>query len=287
MAAKILDGKLVADYILDKVKDKIDECKLHNLSLCFIRVGDDPASEVYVRNKERACEKIGIKSHTYVLHDGAVKPEIIDLIENLNNDDTVGGILLQLPLPDSFDWIDEIDIINAIAPSKDVDCFVESNVGTMFKGDSVLVPCTPYGIMEMLDYYDINVTGMNCVVIGRSDIVGKPMAMMLLHNNATVTICHSYTENLKDICKRADLIVSAVGKPKFINRDYVGDGAIVIDVGMNRDENGKLCGDVDFDGVVDVASYITPVPGGVGRTTVAALMMNFYNTNCSEDDELL
>lgn len=239
--------------------------------LAVILVGDDPASRVYVNNKKKACEFVGFKSEEYNLPAQTTQQELLSLVEELNNRKDINGILCQLPLPQG---LDEKAVIEAISPLKDVDAFHKQNVGRIMIGDYDFLPCTPSGIMEMLKAYDISVDSKNCVVIGRSNIVGKPMAMLLLHENGTVTICHSHTKNLKEITSKADILVAAVGIAKFVTADMVKDGAVVIDVGMDRDENGKLCGDVDFENVKDKCSFITPVPGGVGPMTIATLMKN-------------
>lgn len=270
---KLLDGKKFADEIKDCIKLDIQKMN-KNVCLAVIQVGDNEASNVYVRNKEKACEYVGIKSKKYKLNDD-VEPHILEdtlleLIKRLNKDKSVNGILVQLPLPEG---IDEYEIIQAITPEKDVDGFHELNVGKLVIGEEVLAPCTANGIIELLINNNIEIAGKNCVVVGRSNIVGKPTAMMLLQLDGTVTICHSKTENLKDICKNADILVCAIGKPKFFNKEYVKEGAIVVDVGIHRTENG-LCGDVDFENVKDIVGAITPVPKGVGATTVAMLMYN-------------
>ncbi len=239
--------------------------------LAVILVGDDPASRVYVNNKKKACEEVGFNSFEYKLPATTTQEELLALVKELNNRKDVNGILCQLPLPKGLD--DNV-VIEAISPLKDVDAFHKQNVGRIMIGDYDFLPCTPAGIMEMLNAYDISVEGKECVVIGRSNIVGKPMAMLLLHQNGTVTICHSRTKNLKEVTSRADILVAAVGIPKFVTADMVKDGAVVIDVGMDRDENGELCGDVDFENVKDKCSFITPVPGGVGPMTIATLMKN-------------
>ena len=239
--------------------------------LAVVIVGDDPASRVYVNNKKKACEAVGFISEEYALPAETTQEELLALVEKLNDKEDINGILVQLPLPKH---LDDKAVIEAISPLKDVDAFHAVNVGKIMLGEYDFLPCTPAGVMEMLHSYDIPVEGKECVVIGRSNIVGKPMAMLLLHENGTVTICHSRTKNLKEVCLRADILVAAVGKPKFVKADMVKDGAVVIDVGMDRDENGKLCGDVDFENVKDKCSYITPVPGGVGPMTIATLMKN-------------
>lgn len=270
---KIIDGKLVSQSVKDSVKAEVEVLKEKgvDITLAVIIVGDDPASRVYVNNKKKACEYVGFKSLEYALPAQTTQEELMALVDELNSRDDVNGILCQLPLPKH---LDEKAVIEAISPKKDVDAFHAVNVGQIMIGDYDFLPCTPAGVMEMLSYYDIDVTGKNCVVIGRSNIVGKPMAMLLLHKNGTVTITHSRTVDLKNVTNKADILVAAIGKAKFVGADMVKDGAVVIDVGMNRDENGKLCGDVDFDSVAPKCSYITPVPGGVGPMTIAVLMKN-------------
>lgn len=265
----LIDGKAVSTLVKERVADEIKEKNL-SVGLAVILVGENPASKIYVANKKKACEAIGINSYEYILPEDTTEQELLALVETLNNDSKVNGILCQLPLPKH---LDEKTVINAISPEKDVDAFHPVNVGKIMIGDYDFLPCTPAGIMEMLKHYNIDVTGKRCVVIGRSNIVGKPMAMLLLHSNGTVTVCHSKTENLADITRNADILVAAVGKAKFVTEDMVKDGAVVIDVGMNRID-GKLCGDVDFESVSKKASFITPVPGGVGPMTIAMLMKN-------------
>ncbi|MCQ2478046.1 MAG: bifunctional methylenetetrahydrofolate dehydrogenase/methenyltetrahydrofolate cyclohydrolase FolD [Clostridia bacterium] len=265
----LIDGKAVSTLVKGRVADEIKEKNL-SVGLAVILVGENPASKIYVANKKKACEAIGINSYEYILPEDTTEQELLALVETLNNDSKVNGILCQLPLPKH---LDEKTVINAISPEKDVDAFHPVNVGKIMIGDYDFLPCTPAGIMEMLKHYNIDVTGKRCVVIGRSNIVGKPMAMLLLHSNGTVTVCHSKTENLADITRNADILVAAVGKAKFVTEDMVKDGAVVIDVGMNRID-GKLCGDVDFESVSKKASFITPVPGGVGPMTIAMLMKN-------------
>ncbi|MBQ7964599.1 MAG: bifunctional methylenetetrahydrofolate dehydrogenase/methenyltetrahydrofolate cyclohydrolase FolD [Ruminococcus sp.] len=269
----IIDGKLVSQSVKDEVKAETLALKEKgvDITLAVIIVGDDPASRVYVNNKKKACEYVGFKSLEYALPAETTQEELMALVDELNNREDVNGILCQLPLPKH---LDEKAVIEAISVKKDVDAFHASNVGKIMIGEYDFLPCTPAGVMEMLSYYDIDVTGKNCVVIGRSNIVGKPMAMLLLHKNGTVTITHSRTVDLKNVTNKADILVAAIGKAKFVGADMVKDGAVVIDVGMNRDENGKLCGDVDFDEVAPKCSYITPVPGGVGPMTIAVLMKN-------------
>lgn len=237
----------------------------------MVIVGNDSASRVYVNNKKKACEAVGFKSEEYALPEQTTQEELLSLVNTLNDKPDINGILVQLPLPKH---LDDKAVIEAINPEKDVDAFHAVNVGKIMLGEYDFLPCTPAGVMEMLHSYDISVSGKNCVVIGRSNIVGKPMAMLLLHENGTVTICHSRTKNLAEVCSQADILVAAVGKPKFVTADMVKEGAVVIDVGMDRDENGKLCGDVDFENVKDKCSFITPVPGGVGPMTIATLMKN-------------
>lgn len=269
----IIDGKAVSAAVKDEVKEQVAALKKDGGVPCLavVLVGDDPASKVYVRNKKRACEYCGIKSLEYILDKTASEQQLLDLIDVLNNEPTVHGILVQLPLPPH---INEQKIINAISEQKDVDAFHPANVGRLMTGNPDFLPCTPAGVMEMLKKYNIETSGKDCVIIGRSNIVGKPMAMLMLSANSTVTICHSKTKNLKEKCLSADILIAAIGKPKFVTADMVKDGAVVIDVGINRTEDGKLCGDVDFDEVSKKASYITPVPGGVGPMTIATLMKN-------------
>lgn len=271
---QIIDGKMVSAQVKEEVKNQVQKLKEnHGITpgLAVVIVGDDPASRVYVNNKKKACELVGFKSEEYALSSSTTQEELLELVKTLNEKSDINGILVQLPLPKH---LDDKAVIEAINPLKDVDAFHAVNVGKIMLGEYDFLPCTPAGVMEMLHAYDIPVCGKNCVVIGRSNIVGKPMAMLLLHENATVTICHSRTQNLSEICAGADILVAAVGRPKFVTSDMVKDGAVVIDVGMDRDENGKLCGDVDFEAVKDKCSYITPVPGGVGPMTIATLMKN-------------
>ena len=271
---QIIERKKVSAQVKEQVKIQARQLKdEHGITpgLAVVIVGDDPASRVYVNNKKKACEFVGFKSEEYALPEKTTQDELLSLVKTLNKKEDINGILVQLPLPKH---LDDKAVIEAISPLKDVDAFHAVNVGKIMLGEYDFLPCTPAGVMEMLHYYDIDVSGKNCVVIGRSNIVGKPMAMLLLHENGTVTICHSKTKNLSQICARADILVAAVGKPKFITAEMVKDGAVVIDVGMDRDENGKLCGDVDFENVKNKCSYITPVPGGVGPMTIATLMKN-------------
>lgn len=271
---QIIDGKKVSAQVKQEVKNETELLKKEysiTPGLAVVIVGDDPASRVYVNNKKKACELVGFHSEEYALPAKTTQEELLDLVKTLNEKKDINGILVQLPLPKH---LDDKAVIEAINPLKDVDAFHAVNVGKIMLGEYDFLPCTPAGVMEMLHYYNIEVSGKNCVVIGRSNIVGKPMGMLLLHENGTVTICHSRTKNLAEVCSRADILVAAVGKPKFVTADMVKEGAVVIDVGMDRDENGKLCGDVDFENVKDKCSYITPVPGGVGPMTIATLMKN-------------
>ncbi|MBQ6380595.1 MAG: bifunctional methylenetetrahydrofolate dehydrogenase/methenyltetrahydrofolate cyclohydrolase FolD [Clostridia bacterium] len=265
-----INGKIVSAALKDKIAQEVKE-NGYTPGLAVIIVGDDPASRVYVNNKKKACAYCGFYSEEYALAADTTQQELIALVEKLNQDDRIDGILCQLPLPAH---LDEKAVIEAISPAKDVDAFCEADVGKVMIGNYTFSPCTPAGVMELLQYYNIDVSGKNAVVIGRSNIVGKPMAMLLLHADATVTLCHSKTKNLKEICRSADILVSAVGKIDAVTADMVKDGAVVIDVGINRNAQGKLQGDVDFESVKQKASYITPVPGGVGPMTIAVLMQN-------------
>ena len=269
--ATLIDGKVIAAQIKEELKEQVAAMKADGKNVCLavVQVGEDPASSVYVRNKKRACEYIGIESRSYELKEETTQEELIHLVDTLNQDPQVDGILVQLPLPRQ---IDEDAVIRAISPKKDVDGFHPMNVGKMFVGEEGFVPCTPAGVIELLKRSGISIEGKECVVVGRSNNVGKPMGILLLQENGTVTVTHSRTQNLKDVTCRADILVVAAGKAKMITADYVKDGAVVIDVGMHRNEDNKLCGDVDFDQVVDKVSAITPVPGGVGPMTVAMLM---------------
>lgn len=271
--AKIFDGKAVREYNLDKIAEQVEKLKEKGVlpTLAVIIVGSDPASRIYVNNKKAACERTGMRSLEYALPEETTTEELLELIDRLNEDKEVNGILCQLPVPKH---IDKNAVLERILPEKDVDCFHPENVGRLSIGNGELVPCTPMGMVKLLEYENIDPTGKHCVIIGRSDIVGKPMAMLMLARNATVSICHSKTVNLAEITRQADILVAAVGIAKFVKADMVKEGAIVLDVGMDRDENGKLCGDVDFDGVKEKASFITPVPGGVGPMTIAMLMRN-------------
>lgn len=270
---KIIDGRQISQQIKDELKEKVNAYKKQGveITLAVVKVGNDPASAVYVRNKEKACEYVGITSRTLALPEETTEQELLDTVKQLNEDYTVNGILVQLPLPKH---IDESKILLAIDSHKDVDGFHPVNVGKMVIGEDTFLPCTPAGIIEMLKRSNIEISGKECVVIGRSNIVGKPMSMLMLKENATVTITHSRTKDLSKVTKRADILIAAIGKAKYVTSDFVKEGAVVIDVGMDRDENGKLCGDVDFDGVSQIASAITPVPGGVGPMTVTMLLVN-------------
>ena len=270
---QIIDGKVVSKAVKEQVKQRCEELKAQGITpgLAVIIVGDDSASQVYVRNKERACEECGFYSVKYALPASTTQQELNSLVEKLNNDPKINGILCQLPLPEH---LDDKEVINLIDPIKDVDAFHPVNVGAIMIGDYNFLPCTPAGVMELIHSTGVEISGKKAVVMGRSNIVGKPMSMLLLHENATVEITHSKTKDLADVTKTADILVAAIGKAKFVTADMVKDGAVVIDVGMDRDENGKLCGDVDFENVKDKCSFITPVPGGVGPMTIAMLMRN-------------
>ena len=269
----IIDGKKISTEIKDECKEKVAAYKEQGIEICMavIQIGSDPASSVYVNNKKKACEYIGIKSLSYHLEETTTEDELLELIEKLNNDETVRGILVQLPLPKT---ISEDKVLMAISPKKDVDGFHPMNVGNLCIGRKGFLSCTPTGVIELLKRYNIEIAGKECVVVGRSNIVGKPMSLLLLRENGTVTITHSKTKDLKEVCKKADILIAALGKPKFITEEYVKEGAVVIDVGIHRNENNKLCGDVDFDAVAPKCSAITPVPGGVGPMTIAMLMKN-------------
>lgn len=270
---QIIDGKKISQQIKDELKQKVSLYKSEgkNITLAVIQVGNDAASSVYVGNKKKACEYIGIESLTYELPQQTTENELLDLIKKLNDDESVNGILVQLPVPKH---INEKKIIQAISPLKDVDGFHEQNVGALHVGSEGFVSCTPAGVIQLLKRSGIEIEGKECVVLGRSNIVGKPMAALLLQENGTVTICHSKTQNLKEHTKRADILVAAIGKPKMIDESYIKEGAVVIDVGIHRDDNNKLCGDVDYESVFEHVSAITPVPGGVGPMTIAMLMHN-------------
>jgi len=271
--AKIIDGKQISKDIKEELKEEVAALAAQGKQCCLavIQVGNDPASTVYVGNKKKACEYIGIESLAYELPEETTQEELLALIDKLNGDDKVHGILCQLPLPKH---IDEDRVIQAISPKKDVDGFHPQNVGALVIGQQGFVSCTPAGIIQLLKRSNIEIAGKRCVVIGRSNIVGKPMSLLMLRENATVTICHSRTENLEEVCREADILIVAIGRPRYIGAEYVKEGAVVIDVGIHRDENNKLCGDVKYDEVEPKASYITPVPGGVGPMTIAMLMHN-------------
>jgi methylenetetrahydrofolate dehydrogenase (NADP+)/methenyltetrahydrofolate cyclohydrolase len=272
--AQIISGKEVSAKVraeLKKETEALIEATGIYPGLAVILVGNDPASQVYVRNKQLACEELGFHPFEYKMGENTTQEQLLDLINVLNKDPKVHGILVQLPLPDH---LDEQSVLYAIAPEKDVDAFHPMNVGKIMIGSYDVLPCTPAGVMELLDASGVEISGKNCVVIGRSNIVGKPMAMLLLQRSGTVTICHSKTKNLAEVCAEADILVVAIGKPKFVTADMVKEGAVVIDVGINRDENNKLCGDVDYESVAPKASLITPVPGGVGPMTITMLMKN-------------
>ena len=282
---KIIDGKAISKAIKDEVKDKVSTLKGKGINICLavVQVGEDPASTVYVRNKKRACEYTGIESRSFELPEDTTQEELIELVKKLNNDDTVNGILVQLPLPEK---IDEDIIIRTINPDKDVDGFHPQSVGRLWIGEKGFVSCTPAGIIELLKRSNIEIEGKNCVVAGRSNIVGKPMAALLLRENATVTIVHSKTKDLEEITRGADILIAAVGRKKFFTSKYIKEGAVVIDVGMHRDEDNKLCGDVDYNDVSPHTSAITPVPGGVGPMTIAMLMKNCLDSVYAEEDDL-
>ena len=271
--AIIIDGKRISQEIKDELKDKVEALKAvgKKAALAVVQVGNDPASCVHVNHKKKACAYIGIESLSYELEEETTEEELLELIKRLNEDEKVHGILVQLPLPKH---INEDKIIQAISPKKDVDGFHPENVGKLVIGEKGFVSCTPAGVIQLLKRSNIEIAGKNCVVVGRSNIVGKPMALLMLRENATVTIAHSKTQNLKELCKTADILIVAIGKPRFITSEYIKEGAVVIDVGIHRDENNKLCGDVKYEDVVEIASAITPVPGGVGPMTIAMLMNN-------------
>lgn len=273
MKAQRIDGKAISDQIKEEAALEAQKLQRQGITPCLavVLVGNDPASMVYVNNKKKACEKVGILSRSYELPEDTEEKDLLALVEQLNMDNSVHGVLVQLPLPPQ---IDEEKVILAVDPKKDVDCFHPLNVGLLHTGQKGFLPCTPAGVLELIERSGHTIEGKRCVVIGRSHNVGKPTAMLLLQKNGTVTICHSKTKDLKGICKEADILVSAVGKLHTVTKDMVKEGAVVIDVGMNRNENGKLCGDVDFDGVCEVAGAVSPVPGGVGLMTVAMLMKN-------------
>jgi len=280
---KIIDGKAISAEIKEEVKAQMEA--LHRegkkAALAVIQVGNDPASSVYVNNKKKACAYVGIESLSYELPWETTEEELLDLIGKLNRMEDCNGILVQLPLPEH---IDEDKVIDAIDPRKDVDGFHPRNVGALCVGKPGFLPCTPAGIIQLLRRSGVEIAGKECVIVGRSNIVGKPMALLMLRENATVTIAHSRTKNLKEVCRRADILIVAMGKPKFITRDYIKEGAVIIDVGIHRNENNKLCGDVDFEDVKDLCSAITPVPGGVGPMTIAMLMENLIPSHRKVSD---
>ena len=271
--AVVIDGKAVSAKLRQEMKGEVDALKARGIcpGLAVVIVGDDPASRVYVNNKKKACAELGIYSEEYALSGDTTEEELLALVDTLNRKEDIHGILVQLPLPRQ---ISEQKVIAAISPEKDVDAFHTQNVGHIMIGDYRFLPCTPAGIVELIKSTGVPVEGKECVVVGRSNIVGKPMAMLMLHQNATVTVCHSRTRDLPGITRRADILIVAIGKAKFVTADMVKEGAMVIDVGMDRDENGKLCGDVDFAQVEPKAGYITPVPGGVGPMTITMLLRN-------------
>ena len=274
MSDKLIDGKLVSKEIREIIRSKAAKIKEESsrvAGLAAVLVGEDPASQIYVRNKRKACEDVGIYSEEHKLAETITQNELLELINKLNNDKNINGILIQLPLPSH---IDESLILNSVAPDKDVDGFHPINAGYLFEGKPSFIPCTPHGIIKMLEFYEIEIEGKNAVVLGRSNIVGKPASILLLQKNATVTICHSRTKDLAKILSAADIIVAAIGRANFVKKDMVKKGAVVIDVGINRLETGKLAGDVDFAEVSKVCSYITPVPGGVGPMTITMLLWN-------------
>jgi methylenetetrahydrofolate dehydrogenase (NADP+)/methenyltetrahydrofolate cyclohydrolase len=273
MTAKILDGKEISEKIKGNIKVEVNRLKEKGITpgLAVILVGENPASKVYVKNKQKACENVGMYSEEHKLPESTTQEELLRLVERLNRDNKIHGILVQLPLPKH---IDSDTILKGIDPSKDVDGFHPYNIGMLLIGQPIFIPCTPYGIMNMIEHSGISVEGKTAVVVGRSNIVGKPVALLLMHKNATVTVCHSKTKDLADVCRKADIIVAAIGKPKMIKADMVKDGAVVIDVGINRLDDGSLVGDVDYDEVSKKAGWITPVPGGVGPMTIAMLMYN-------------
>lgn len=279
--AIIIDGKKISADIKDELKEQVAKLREQNIeiTLCVIQVGNDPASTVYVGNKKKACEYIGMKSLSYELPEETTEEELLALIKKLNEDNTVNGILVQLPLPNH---INEDRVIETISIEKDVDGFHPQSVGKLSIGQKGFVSCTPAGIVQLLKRYNIPIEGKECVIIGRSNIVGKPMGMLMLRENATVTICHSRTKNLKEVAKRADILIVAIGKTRLITKEYIKEGAVVIDAGINRDENNKLCGDVDYEDVLPLVSAITPVPGGVGPMTITMLMHNCVESALSK-----
>mgnify|MGYP001278706965 FL=1 len=283
MSFELIDGKLVSNNIRQEIKEKVSSLLSKHSQvpgLAAVLVGDNPASEIYVRNKRKACADVGIYSEEYKLPEDTTQDELLKIIDGLNNNDKINGILVQLPLPNH---IDESLILKAVSPQKDVDGFHPVNAGLLFQGEQKFIACTPHGIIKMLEFYNIDIQGKNAVVLGRSNIVGKPASMLLLQKHATVTICHSRTKNLQEILKEADIIVAAIGRAHFVTKDMVKKGAVVIDVGINRLDTGKLAGDVDFENVKDLCSHITPVPGGVGPMTITMLL---WNTVMSLEDSI-
>ena len=283
MSFELIDGKLVSNNIRQEIKEKVSSLLSKHSQvpgLAAVLVGDNPASEIYVRNKRKACADVGIYSEEYKLPEDTTQDELLKIIDGLNNNDKINGILVQLPLPNH---IDESSILKAVSPQKDVDGFHPVNAGLLFQGEQKFIACTPHGIIKMLEFYNIDIQGKNAVVLGRSNIVGKPASMLLLQKHATVTICHSRTKNLQEILKEADIIVAAIGRAHFVTKDMVKKGAVVIDVGINRLDTGKLAGDVDFENVKDLCSHITPVPGGVGPMTITMLL---WNTVMSLEDSI-
>lgn len=274
---QIIDGKEISKQIKEELKKEVSVLREKGISVCLavVQVGQDPASAIYVKNKKKACEYIGIESVSYELPEETTEEELLELVEKLNQDDKVNGILVQLPLPAH---ISDDKVIGAVCPKKDVDGFHPISVGNLCIGRDGFRPCTPAGIIELLHRSNIQIQGKECVVVGRSNIVGKPMAMLLLHEDATVTVVHSKTASIEEVTKRADILIAAIGKPKYITKEYVKEGAVVIDVGMHRDEENNLCGDVDYEDVLETVSAITPVPGGVGPMTIAMLMDNCVET---------
>lgn len=271
--AKIIDGKAISAAIKEEIKEKVSQLNAEGkeVTLAVVQVGNDPASTVYVRNKKRGCEYVGIRSLSYELPEETTEEELLKLIAELNQKEEVNGILVQLPLPSH---IDEDKVIQAISPDKDVDGFHPQSVGALCIGQKGFVSCTPAGIIQLLKRSGVSIEGKECVILGRSNIVGKPMSLLMLRENATVTIAHSRTKNLKEVCRRADILIVAIGKPKMVTAEYVKEGAVVIDVGINRTEDNRLCGDVDFESVFPICEAITPVPGGVGPMTIAMLLYN-------------
>ena len=283
---KILSGKLVSTKIKEDLKKEVDELKEKGIipKLAVIMVGDNPASKVYVKNKSKACNLVGVEFEEFLLSENVEEKELFDLIDRLNEDDSINGILLQSPIPKN---LDQNEAFKRIKPEKDVDGFNPINVGNLCIGNGCFISCTPFGVMKILEYYNIELEGKNAVVLGRSNIVGKPMVQCLLSKNATVTVCHSRTKNLQEITKNADILIAAIGKPKFVTKEFLKDGAIVIDVGINRQEDSKkICGDVDFDDCLSKVSKITPVPGGVGPMTIAMLLYNVVKAT-KEQNEII